>query len=44
LVSYANFEGVMGGSMLKKPYSPSTLASKVRDVLTEFAPKSGVAF
>lgn len=43
LVSYANFEGVMGGWMLKKPYSPSMLASKVRDVLTAFAPKSGVA-
>ena len=43
LVSYANFEGVMGGWMLKKPYSPSMLASKVRDVLAAFEPKSGVA-
>ncbi|ULA63289.1 MAG: Response regulator [Nitrospira sp.] len=43
LVSYANFEGVMGGWMLKKPYSPSILASKVRDVLAAFEPKSGVA-
>ena len=33
LVSYANFEGVMGGWMLKKPYSPSILVSKVREVL-----------
>jgi len=41
LVSYANFEGVMGG-MLKKPYSPSILASKVRDVLAAFESKSGV--
>lgn len=43
LVSYANFEGVMGGRMLKKPYSPSILASKVREVLAAFEPKSGVA-
>ena len=34
LVSYANFQGVMGGWMLKKPYTPSLLANKVRDVLT----------
>lgn len=33
LVSYQNYEGLMGGCMLKKPYSPSALVSKVRDVL-----------
>jgi two-component system cell cycle sensor histidine kinase/response regulator CckA len=43
LVSYANFEGVMGGWMLKKPYSPSMLATKVRDVLATFDAKSGMA-
>lgn len=43
LVSYENFQGVMGGRMLKKPYSPSILASKVRDVLTAFDAKSGMA-
>lgn len=43
LVSYENFEGVMGGWMLKKPYSPSILASKVRDVLAAFEPQSGMA-
>lgn len=43
LVSYENFEGVMGGWMLKKPYSPSMLASKVRDVLTAFDAKSWTA-
>lgn len=43
LVSYENFEGVMGGWMLKKPYSPSMLASKVRAVLASFQPQSGMA-
>lgn len=43
LVSYENFEGVMGGWMLKKPYSPSMLASKVRAVLASFEPYSGMA-
>lgn len=43
LVSYANFQGVMGGWMLKKPYSPSILASKVRDVLAAAAPQAGMA-
>lgn len=33
LVSYENFQGIMGGWMLKKPYSPSMLASKVGEVL-----------
>ena len=33
LVSYENFQGVMGGWMLKKPYTPSLLSSKVREVL-----------
>jgi CheY-like chemotaxis protein len=33
LVSYANFQGVMGGWMLKKPYTPSMLTSKVKEVL-----------
>ena len=40
LVSDSNCEGVMGGCMLTKPYSPSILASKVRDVLAAFEPKS----
>lgn len=42
LVSYANFEGVMGGVMLKKPYSPSILAAKVREVLATVEAKSGM--
>ncbi|MFO0706091.1 MAG: response regulator [Nitrospira sp.] len=33
LVSYANFQGVMGGWMLKKPYTPSMLSTKVREIL-----------
>ena len=33
LVSYGNFQGVMGGWMLKKPYTPSVLVSKVWEVL-----------
>jgi CheY-like chemotaxis protein len=37
LVSYGNFQGVMGGWMLKKPYTPSMLASKVWEVLTASA-------
>lgn len=43
LVSYQNFEGVMGGWMLKKPYSPSMLASKVRDVLASYEAPPGMA-
>lgn len=43
LVSYSNFEGIMGGWMLKKPYSPSMLASKVRDVLATVESKSEMA-
>ena len=43
LVSYEDFEGLMGACLLKKPYSPSVLASKVRDVLATFEPKSGLA-
>jgi two-component system cell cycle sensor histidine kinase/response regulator CckA len=37
LVSYGNFQGVMGGWMLKKPYTPSMLASKVCEVLAASA-------
>lgn len=37
LVSYANFQGVMGGWMLKKPYTPTMLASKVWEVLAASA-------
>lgn len=33
VVSQANFQGVLGGWMLRKPYAPSRLASKVREVL-----------
>lgn len=33
VVSQANFEGVMGGWMIRKPYAPSGLAAKVREVL-----------
>jgi DNA-binding response OmpR family regulator len=43
LVAYQNFEGLLGACLLKKPYSPSVLASKVRDVLATFEPKSGLA-
>ena len=42
LVSYEDFEGLMGACLLKKPYSPSVLAAKVRDVLASFEPKSGL--
>jgi len=37
LVSYGNFQGVMGGWMLKKPYTPTMLASKVWEVLAAAA-------
>jgi CheY-like chemotaxis protein len=37
LVSYGNFQGVMGGWMLKKPYTPTMLASKVWEVLAASA-------
>jgi two-component system cell cycle sensor histidine kinase/response regulator CckA len=43
LVSYGDFEGVMGGAMLKKPYSASALTDKVRDVLASAQPMSGMA-
>lgn len=43
LVAYEEFEGLMGARMLKKPYSPSVLVSKVRDVLAAYEPKSGLA-
>lgn len=43
LVAYQDFEGLLGACLLKKPYSPSVLASKVRDVLGTFEPKSGLA-
>lgn len=33
VVSPANFEGIMGGWMIRKPYGPSGLAAKVREVL-----------
>lgn len=33
LVSYGNFQGVLGGWMLKKPYTPTMLVSKVWEVL-----------
>ena len=37
LVSYGNFQGILGGWMLKKPYSPVMLASKVWEVLAASA-------
>jgi CheY-like chemotaxis protein len=37
LVSYGNFQGVLGGWMLKKPYTPVMLASKVWEVLAASA-------
>lgn len=43
LVAYQDFEGLLGACLLKKPYSPSVLASKVRAVLATFEPKSGLA-
>jgi two-component system cell cycle sensor histidine kinase/response regulator CckA len=33
LVSYGNFQGILGGWMLKKPYTPNMLVSKVCEVL-----------
>lgn len=42
LVSYEDFEGLIGACLLKKPYSPSVLAAKVRNVLASFEPKSGL--
>ena len=33
VVTQANFEGVMGGWMIRKPYGPAGLASKIREVL-----------
>ena len=33
LVSYGNFQGILGGWMLKKPYTPTMLVSKVWEVL-----------
>lgn len=37
LVSYGNFQGVMGGWMLRKPYTPTMLVSKVWEVLAASA-------
>jgi len=42
LVAYQDFEGLMGACLLKKPYSPSTLATKVHDVLGASQPMSGL--
>ncbi|MEC4889755.1 MAG: response regulator [Nitrospira sp.] len=33
VVSPANFEGIMGGWLITKPYGPSSLAAKIREVL-----------
>ena len=33
VVSPANFEGIMGGWLIAKPYGPLGLAAKIRDVL-----------
>jgi len=33
LVSYGNFQGVLGGWMLQKPYTPTVLVTKVWEVL-----------
>lgn len=33
VVSPANFEGIMGGWLISKPYGPSELAAKVREVI-----------
>lgn len=43
LVAYQDFEGLMGACLLKKPYSPSTLTTKVHDVLGASQPMSGLA-
>lgn len=37
LVSYGNFQGVLGGWMLKKPYTPTMLVTKVWEVLAASA-------
>lgn len=40
VVSPANFEDAMGGWMIRKPYGPSGLAAKVREILHAFASDS----
>lgn len=37
LVSYGNFQGVMGGWFLRKPYTPQMLAEKVKEVIAAAA-------
>lgn len=37
LVSHGNFQGILGGWMLRKPYTPAMLATKVWEVLAASA-------
>ncbi len=37
LVSHSNFQGVMGGWFLRKPYTPQMLAEKIQQVMAEAA-------
>lgn len=43
LLAYEDLEGLLGACLLKKPYSPSVLASKVREVLATFEAEARLA-